>query len=474
MFLLLLLFLPHAAQAGELMVFFYSWYGSAEHDSRWSHWDHSILPHWTPSIAAQFPGSDTRFIPPHDIHAPFFPAAGPYSSKNSTLLRAQLASLKACGVSAIVVSWWGRPGVSSGDSQGVLTGGAAALALDAAAAVGGIRVALHLEPYAGRTAESLAGDLAHIAAEFGSHPALHRDATGRPVYFVYDSYHLPPHEWRRLFTAGGDLSVRGTAADGTFLGLWLEAGHGKDLAEGGFEGGYTYFAADGFSYGSTTRNWGAMAAEAAALGLSFVPSVGPGYDDSKIRPWNSHNRRDREGGGYYKRMWKAALDATPAPSLVTVTSFNEWGEGTQIEPAVPRAIDVDALAPVGEALPHATREALRLRLWDRYEDYGEGGPELYMELTSGLRRSLRPPFRALTPNCESGAGASYLGLENKVLYYYICFLLKVHPPMASAPLLPACSPAAPPQARARALAAAASPPLRTTVVNPRGAARDAQ
>jgi len=35
---------------------------------------------------------------------------------------------------------------------------------------------------------------------------------------------------------------------------------------------------------------------------------------------------------YYDTGWRAAVKA--ATSIVSVTSFNEWGEGTQVEPAV--------------------------------------------------------------------------------------------------------------------------------------------
>ena len=384
---LFLLSCSHGGAAAETFAFFYSWYRTPAVDGAWGHWDHHILPHWTPSVRAQFPGPEVRFIPPHDVHAPFYPAAGPYSSLNATHLAAQLRSLKAAGVSAIVVSWWGRPGVSGGDSQGVLTNAAVELAFETAAGVGGIGVALHLEPYAGRSAESLGADLAHLARAYGGHPGLYRNSAGAPVHFVYDSYHLPPSEWRRLLVAGGDLCVRGGAADGVFLGLWLEPGHAADLEHAGFDGAYTYFAAEGFSYGSTSRHWGAMAAEARSRGLLFVPSVGPGYDDSKIRPWNAHNARPREGGEYYRRMWRAAMAA--APHAVSVTSFNEWGEGTQIEAAVPRGVDVGALAPLGLALPSGVRDALRLRLRDGYDDYEPGGPDLYMRLTAQFAEELR-------------------------------------------------------------------------------------
>ena len=59
--------------------------------------------------------------------------------------------------------------------------------------------------------------------------------------------------------------------------------------------------------------------------------MGPGYDDTRIRPWNAHNTKLREAGRYYDRMWEAAVQADA--DVVSITSFNEWGEGTQVEPA---------------------------------------------------------------------------------------------------------------------------------------------
>jgi glycoprotein endo-alpha-1,2-mannosidase len=60
------------------------------------------------------------------------------------------------------------------------------------------------------------------------------------------------------------VTVRGTPLDGIFIGLWLEAGHGGDLRQGGFDGFYTYFASTGFSFGSTLSQWGRMVAFAKA------------------------------------------------------------------------------------------------------------------------------------------------------------------------------------------------------------------
>jgi glycoprotein endo-alpha-1,2-mannosidase len=93
------------------------------------------------------------------------------------------------------------------------------------------------------------------------------------------------------------------------LGLWLDAPHGEALAAGGFDGFYTYFASDGFSFGATSGNWRRMCSFARGAGLACTLSVGPGYQDDKIRPWNGHNTQPRREGGYYDHMWRQAVEA---------------------------------------------------------------------------------------------------------------------------------------------------------------------
>ena len=46
-------------------------------------------------------------------------------------------------------------------------------------------------------------------------------------------------------TSNGDLSVRGTELDAIFIGLLVEYKHRNDIKESGFNGFYTYFAANG-------------------------------------------------------------------------------------------------------------------------------------------------------------------------------------------------------------------------------------
>jgi glycoprotein endo-alpha-1,2-mannosidase len=128
-----------------------------------------------------------------------------------------------------------------------------------------------------------------------------------------------------------------------------------------------YFAADGFTYGSTTRNWPRLQQLAQETNTLFVPSVGPGYMDVSVRPWNGITTRDRKNGEYYDRMWQAALksSSSQANQVVSVTSFNEWHEGTQIEPAV-------VAKRGGGARASSTP----------YKDYGSLGPAGYLKRTA--------------------------------------------------------------------------------------------
>ena len=95
-------------------------------------------------------------------------------------------------------------------------------------------------------------------------------------------------------------------------------------AAGGFDGLYTYDVLL-FDGGLFPR----LCQQARRLHLLCAPSVGPGYDarrataDLRVKP-----RRD---GARYDGMWRGAVRARA--DLVTVTSYNEWHEGTQIEPA---------------------------------------------------------------------------------------------------------------------------------------------
>lgn len=252
-------------------------------------------------------------------------------------------------------------------------------------------MAFHLEPYEGRTAQSVVEDVKYLTDKYGSHPAVLRtkkvilmsdnaatmhDPSGKPLFFVYDSYHIPASDWAAVLATGS--SGAGSIRDlGVFIGLVLHAHHEQDVHAAGFDGGYSYFATDGFSFGSTSINWPNMTARMSReQNQVFVPSVSPGYDDMKIRPWNMQNRRERNHGKYYDETWNRAIAS--GATIVTITSYNEWGEGTQIEPALPH------LVPYYAGVGMEFRKMMGLG--QKYQDYGVDGPNKYLNMTLAYSR----------------------------------------------------------------------------------------
>ena len=344
---------PHCPLSTHVAL--YLWYGTPQIDGKWMHWDHPTLPHWTKSVNERFP-PNVPFQPPDAPHSPYYPERGLYSSRDPSVLAAQMAELADAGVDSVMLSWWGQPSykgpngpeVPKRDSQDVSTDELVPAVLDAAAAAG-IGVTWHLEPYGRRTPRSIADDLKYLHATYGQHPAVYKWKCATcdralPVMFLYDvsaehisgdggagsAAHMSEmmHQWKEV-----TKTLRGTPHDAVLISLLHDSRDLDFVVHSGFDGAYTYFSSDGFTEGSTVAKWSDMASKMRERRKMFVPSVGPGYNDTLIRPWNSQNTKRREGGKYYDRMWSAALEAGPA--MITITSYNEWGEGTQIEPARP-------------------------------------------------------------------------------------------------------------------------------------------
>jgi glycoprotein endo-alpha-1,2-mannosidase len=253
-------------------IFYYPWYSTPGKDGRWAHWyvEHDGAP---------------------VLSTPYFPTRGLYSSSNARIVLAQMREIAATGIGTVVVSWWGY-GSPEHDRL---------LMVEEAATRYGLEVAIHLEPYRARSPARAADDIARLHAEGGF-----------TDFYLYDSDRDPAAEWAAALEP---LSGVRTFGHTTFAGR---------AQASGFDGLYTY---DVVTWnGALFRR---LCAQAHAAGLLCAPSVGPGYD---ARLATRHETiRPRNDGRTYDRMWKTAIRAEA--DIVTITSYNEWQEGTQIEPA---------------------------------------------------------------------------------------------------------------------------------------------
>ncbi|MFD5799745.1 ThuA domain-containing protein [Streptomyces sp. NPDC127020] len=274
----------------DVHLFYYPWYGSPAVNGSWRHWQQ---------------GGQT---PPGAVGADFYPALGPYDSGDFTGAVAQhMEWIARSGAGVLVYSWWGRGSYEDRLARGVLD----------AAQKKGIKVAWHLEPYAGRTAASTVADVQYINDTYGSHPAFYRSPEhgGRNAFYVFQSLDIT--DWSPLDQVTGTSSVLAQTTDTTKIAH--------------FSGMYTY---DGIA-GATAPGWKQAGDYARAHDLIWAPSVAPGYLDDRAVPGNTTPTVERNNGAAYDRQWNNALDPTIGgnPTWVSVTSFNEWHEGSQIEPA---------------------------------------------------------------------------------------------------------------------------------------------
>lgn len=319
--------------------FYYMWYGNEVTDGQYMHWNHKYLPHWDQKVTDKHPKG--RHTPPDDIGASFYPELGPYSSQDPLVMEKHMYQLRQARVGVVSVSWYPR-GIA--DDEGGPPDELIPQLLEIAHKYS-IKITMHIEPYKNRTPLSVKNDLEYIHRQYASHPAYfklskHSSERALPLVYVYDSYLSPAKDWNRVLTAGGLENIRGGDFDFVVIGLLVDERHKEAIAKAGFDGFYTYFASDKFSYGSTSRNWEELTKFARDRGLIFIPSFGPGYNDERVRPWNKINSKSRENGAYHTKMMKAAVNSGYLPGrrskVVSLTSFNEWHEGTQIEPAVPK------------------------------------------------------------------------------------------------------------------------------------------
>ncbi|MCP4609711.1 MAG: hypothetical protein GY845_13460 [Planctomycetes bacterium] len=324
----------------DIHTFYYPWYGNPQTDNYYEHWNHQQSV--KKGKAKSYPGGD-------DIGADFYPKLGCYSSNSEDDLKAHMQMLRRGRAGVISTSWWGK------DSY---TDKAVPRLLDAAANHD-IKVCFHIEPFPGRNAKTTRDAIVYIIDKYGSHPAIYRYGKDnpRPMFYVYDSYLTGAKQWKAILSPDGGQTIRNTKYDSVVIGLWVKEREQAFMTEGNFDGYYTYFATDGFTYGSTIENWPKLAEWARQNNKLFIPSVGPGYVDLRIRPWNNVNTRSRRNGDYYDREFAAAIAVSP--QIVSITSFNEWHEGSQIEPAVPKEI--------GDF---------------KYRDYKPHYPEYYLDRTS--------------------------------------------------------------------------------------------
>lgn len=255
----------------------------------------------------------------------------PYASADPETIRRHVAWARESGIDVLVSAWYGPQ--DDNPTQANLR-----RLLDEAKQQN-LKAAILLETdsatfYPDRA--SMARALRHFLDQHAAHPAYLR-VNGKPVILV----------WRPIAVFGTDgkrVNQKNAEAVAAWRGLLDEVDPQRKalwIAEGDyfpflevFDGIFPYSiawspdpASQLVSYGKKVRAWNGQR----GTQKLWIATAMPGYDDTRIRGRPGTFAVERANGDYYERTFRGAIASDP--SWIAITSFNEWLEGTQIEPS---------------------------------------------------------------------------------------------------------------------------------------------
>ena len=265
--------------------------------------------------------------------------------------------------------------------------------------------------------EQARGDFDHLAREYLSHPRYLRIAGDRPLVMIYVTRALRGDVDGLIGTLRDACAERGLDAflAGDEFFFPSAPNRGKiERWDGIF--GYDVYAGRG-GYWETTGTLGLFRERTAAYrtvardaGVVFFPSCAPGFNDRAVRRTCADNpaftRVAAAGGGptslFEKTFVETALGNVDAEiPLVSITSFNEWHEDTQIEPTAGTAAPTSSdTSPSGQQYTQGFP----------YHDYGTAHLAMIRDATVAVTGRVRGPAGLL-----AGAAVEVLDEATPVL-----------------------------------------------------------
>ncbi|GAC1362639.1 MAG: hypothetical protein NVSMB42_22310 [Herpetosiphon sp.] len=239
----------------------------------------------------------------------------PYNGGDGAVLAEHIQQARRVGVPAFICSWFGPDEARLTDRCNRL--------LDAA---GTADFSVTISPdqaadFTGklRTPDGMANALTYLRDHWLAKPQWQR-IDGRPVVLFWNPQSYGSVDAWRALQARVDPGH-----------AWYWIGEGVDFSYlDVFDANYYFDITWAANPGDALNSYGnRLTAYNRAHGSHhpFVATVMPGYNDIAVR---NGRVRDRANGDYYRRSWQAAIDHNPG--MVIITSWNEWYEGTQIEP----------------------------------------------------------------------------------------------------------------------------------------------
>jgi hypothetical protein len=226
----------------------------------------------------------------------------------------QIREAKSAGIDGFLVSWFDDPVSRSNLS----------LLLEAAEALD-FQIAIYLETLLdGALNPDIERWIAHAIDQFGSHPA-YMHVNNKPVMLVFSSQVASRDTWREIFR---NLALHGHEA--SYIGMSYDLAD-LDLFDGLHQYGVPQLPDLASTYVLMAKVIHAYPLlDDSSRQRVFAASVQPGFDACPYKA-SPNFVIGREQGDYYKATFDAALSSDP--DWIIITSWNEFGENTHIEPS---------------------------------------------------------------------------------------------------------------------------------------------
>ena len=240
-----------------------------------------------------------------------------YASADRAAIERHVRQAQSAGIDAFVQSWYG-PQEANNQTE---TNFRALLEIGGAT---GFQAAVDFEvtgPFFGDVA-AVTNALATLLATHAQHPAYLR-YQGKPVIFFWQQQRFPIETWQTIRNQ----------VDPDRTSFWIAEGVDIDY-QAVFEGHHLYSIAWAGSPEDELAKWGNRVRGYETdhqVERLWAATVMPGYDDTRL-PRDNAFAVLRRGGDYYRETWQGAVASQP--DMIIITSFNEWPEGTHIEPSV--------------------------------------------------------------------------------------------------------------------------------------------
>lgn len=302
------------ATGKQVLAFYYPWYRTPGFTGHWYHWDSE--------------GHDPdQYVEPgrRDIAAIHYPTIGAYDSLDPCVIDHHIQQSVDAGIDAWIISWWGDDTEIAAilDRIDVLRSPLKVTAYYEF--IPGCSSQLCTELTSQEKIHAAATDIAGLLDSLAGHPAWYT-IDGEPVLFVYGRAIMHGlFQWNRIIQQV-ELTHPVFISGDTALTV------GWPVVFSAFDQLHFYNPAGQIhTFGERSLLYEAYCDGIRRRRQSCALTVIPGYDDSAL-PSRQPIIIDREGGALYQRLWERAIAADP--DWVLITSFNEWHEGSEIEPSL--------------------------------------------------------------------------------------------------------------------------------------------